>query len=173
MIFAESPVITYIPGLFKSIANVVFFQKLFICSWISILSPFKVIPIRYYALVPTFFPILEARQKIIFCYFVQLLLRCRLYLPNRSVASFFHGRPQFREQEKITREQIWGIRWLRQDYCVVISQKFAHTQRCVSRSIIMVQKSIFVLPKIRAFLTDCFAQIAHNLQVYSLLTVPP
>ena len=48
--------------------------------------PFKVIPIRYYTLVPTFFPILEALQKIIFCDLVQLLLRCRLYLLNRSVA---------------------------------------------------------------------------------------
>ena len=71
--------------------------------------PFKVIPIRYYTLVPTFFPILEALQKIIFCDLVQLLLRCRLYLLNRSVASSFHGPLQFREQEKVTGGQIWGI----------------------------------------------------------------
>ena len=73
--------------------------------------PFKVIPIRNYALVPTFFPILEALQKIIFCNLVQLLLRCRLYLLNRGVASSFHGRLQFWEQEKVTGGQVWGI-WL-------------------------------------------------------------
>jgi len=53
--------------------------------------PFKVITIRYYTLVPTFFPIFETLQKIIFCDLVQLLLRCRLYLLDRSVASSFHG----------------------------------------------------------------------------------
>ncbi|KAG8291854.1 tmem9 [Homalodisca vitripennis] len=42
-----------------------------------------------------------------------LLLRCRLYLVNRGVASSFHGPLQFREQEKVTGGQIWGIRWLR------------------------------------------------------------
>ncbi|CAG4951986.1 unnamed protein product [Parnassius apollo] len=30
---------------------------------------------------------------------------------------------------------------------------------------IMVQKPVLVLPQIRAFLADCFAQITHNLQV--------
>ena len=44
--------------------------------------------------------------------------------------------------------QIWGIRWLRQRYCVVSGQKFAHKQRCVSGSVIMVQKPIFVLSQI-------------------------
>ena len=36
----------------------------------------------------------------------------------------------------------------------------------------MVQKPIFVLPQIRAFLADCFAQIAHNLQVIFLIDRP-
>ncbi|UYV81549.1 GRHL2 [Cordylochernes scorpioides] len=71
----------------------------------------------------------------------RLLLRCRLYLVKRSVTSSFHGPLQFREQEKVTGGQIWGI-----------------------RGVIVVQKPIFVLPQIRAFLADCFAQIAHNLQ---------
>ncbi|UYV80183.1 hypothetical protein LAZ67_18001950 [Cordylochernes scorpioides] len=44
---------------------------------------------------------------------LQLLLRCRLYLVKRSVTSSFHGPLQFREQEKVTGGQIWGIRWLR------------------------------------------------------------
>ncbi|UYV67579.1 hypothetical protein LAZ67_5001276 [Cordylochernes scorpioides] len=42
-----------------------------------------------------------------------LLLRCRLYLVKRSVTSSIHGPLQFREQEKVTGSQIWGIRWLR------------------------------------------------------------
>ncbi|UYV65886.1 hypothetical protein LAZ67_3005811 [Cordylochernes scorpioides] len=42
-----------------------------------------------------------------------LLLRCRLYFVKRSVTSPFHGPLQFREQEKVTGGQIWGIRWLR------------------------------------------------------------
>ncbi|UYV76065.1 hypothetical protein LAZ67_13002368 [Cordylochernes scorpioides] len=74
-------------------------------------------------------------------YWCELLLRCRLYLVKRSVTSSFHGPLQFREQEKVTGSQIWGI-----------------------RGVIVVQKPIFVLPQIRAFLADCFAQIAHNLQ---------
>ncbi|XP_025831707.1 filamin-A isoform X1 [Agrilus planipennis] len=45
-----------------------------------------------------------------FCAPVQLLLRCRLYLPNRSVSSFFHGSLQFLEQEMVTGGQVWGIR---------------------------------------------------------------
>ncbi|UYV74116.1 hypothetical protein LAZ67_11002159 [Cordylochernes scorpioides] len=44
---------------------------------------------------------------------IELLLRCRLYLVKRSVTSSFHGPLQFREQEKVTGGQIWGIRWLR------------------------------------------------------------
>ena len=61
--------------------------------------PFKVIPTRYYTLVTTFFAILEALQKIIFCDLVQRVLRFRLYILNRSVASCFHELLQFREQE--------------------------------------------------------------------------
>ena len=129
---------------------------------------FKVIRIRYYALAPTFFQS-SKHLKMIFCDLVQLLLWCCLYLLNRNVASFFHGTLQFREQEKVTGGQIWGIRWLRQYYCVIFDQKFAHKQRCVSKGVIMVQKPIFILPQIRAFLADCFAQIARNLQVIFLI----
>ena len=39
----------------------------------------------------------------------------------------------------------------------------------MSRGVIMVLNSIFVLPQIREFLTDCFAQITHNLQVIFLI----
>ena len=67
--------------------------------------------------------------------------------------------------KKVTGGQIWKIRWLRQHYCFIFCQKFEHKQQCVDRGVIMVQKPIFVLPQIRAFLADCFGQIAYNLQV--------
>lgn len=72
--------------------------------------PFKVIPLGYNTFMPAFFPILEALKKIIFCDLVQLLLRCRLYLLNRGVASSFHGPLQFWKKEKVTGGQVWGIR---------------------------------------------------------------
>ena len=131
--------------------------------------PFKVIPMRYYTLVPTVFSIFEALQKIIFFYLIQLLLRCRLYLVKRSITSSFHEPLQFGEQEKVTGVQICGIRWLRYHKCVVPGQKVAHKQRRVSRGVIVMQKPIFVLSQIRAFLLDCFAQIAFNLWVIFLI----
>ena len=76
---------------------------------------------------------------------------------------------QFREQEKVTGEQIWGIRWLGRRYCVVFGQKFAHKQQCVSSGVIVAQKPIFVLPQILVLLADYLTQIAHNLQVIFLI----
>ena len=127
------------------------------------------IPIRYYALVPTFFPILEQLQKIIFlcsC-LVPPSMPSLSPQPERSVvlpwASSVSG------TRKVIRGQIWGMQWLGQHHCVVFWQKFAQKERYVSRGVIIVQKSIFVLSQIRAFLADCFAQIAHNLQVIFLI----
>ena len=93
----------------KSVANFVFFSKIIYFFMNIYFVPFKVIP----TLVSTVFPIFEALQKMIFCDIVQLLLRCRLYLLNRRVASSFHGALLFREQEKVTGGQIWGIWWIR------------------------------------------------------------
>ena len=73
------------------------------------------------------------------------------------------------EDKKKSQGQILGIRWLRQHYCVVFGEKFAHKQRCVSRGVIMVLKPIFIFPQILAFLANYFAQIAHNLQVIFLI----
>ena len=67
---------------------------------------------KLYTCANVFFAILEALQKIIFCDLVKLLLRCRLYLLNRGVASSVHELLQFWEQEKVTGGQVWGIRWL-------------------------------------------------------------
>ena len=128
-----------IRGLFKEYSEFCVFSKTTYIFMNIYFVPFKVIPIRYYI---RFFPILDALQKIIFYDLVQLLLWCRLYLLNRSITSSFHGPPQFREQEKVIGGQIWGMRWLRQHYCVIFGQKFAHKQLCMSRSVIMVQKSI-------------------------------
>ena len=78
-------------------------SRIFIYLFINIyFVPFKVIPTRYYTLVPTFFLTPAALQKIIFCERVQLLLLCRLYQLNHSAASSFYGPIQFREQEKVT-----------------------------------------------------------------------
>ena len=104
----------------KSIANFVFFQKCFIYFMNIYFVPFKVIPTTH-TLVSRCFPILEALQKIIFYDLVQLLLRCRLYLLNGSVASSFHGPLG---NKKVTGGQIWGIRWVRHYQCVVFDQKF-------------------------------------------------
>ena len=81
----------YFYVLLRALQILCFFKNyLFLHEYIF--GPFKVIPTRYYTLVPTFLPILEALQKIIFCDLVQLRLRCRLYLFN-------HGPLQFREEE--------------------------------------------------------------------------
>ena len=70
----------YIRGLFKK------YREFCVCSKIReyLFCFLKVIPIIYYSLAPTFLPILEALQKIIFCDLVQLLLRCR---PSLSLQS--------------------------------------------------------------------------------------
>ena len=72
-------------------------------------NPHKIL----YTCANIFFQSSKHFKKIIFCDLVQLLLQCNLYLLNRSVVSSFHGPLQFREQEKVTGGQIWGIRWLR------------------------------------------------------------
>ncbi|UYV83117.1 DDX6 [Cordylochernes scorpioides] len=60
-----------------------------------------------------------------------LLLRCRLYLVKRSVTSSFHGPLQFREQEKVTGGQIWGIRSLRGIISVLFLAKRSRTSNDV------------------------------------------
>ena len=56
-------------------------------------SPYQIL----YTCAKVFFPILEALQKIIFC---DLVLRCRLYLLNPSVAQSFHGALKFGNKKK-------------------------------------------------------------------------
>ena len=79
-----------IRGLFKKYREFCIFSKSIHFFMNIYFIPFRVISIRNYTLMQTFFPILEAFQKIIFCDLVQLLLRCRLYLINRGIASSFH-----------------------------------------------------------------------------------
>ena len=133
--------------------------------------PFKVLPIRYYALVPTCFPILEALQKIVFCDFVQLLLRCSFYLLNRRVASSFQGPIQFPEQEKSQ-----GDRSREYDGCgniiVLFLGKNSRTSNDVWTGALSWCKSQFLFfHKSGSFwrISDCFAQIAHNLQVIFII----
>ncbi|UYV72379.1 BHMT [Cordylochernes scorpioides] len=74
---------------------------------------------------------------------LKLLLRCRLYLVKRSVTSSFHGPLQFREQEKVTEGQIWGIRWLRG----IISQKKGLLERLEEGVVIGDGGFVFALEK--------------------------
>ena len=83
----------------QKVSRILYFFKsfLFIHEYLS--RPLQSNPHQIlYTCAKFFFPILEALQKIIFCDLIQLLLRCRLYLLNRSVASSFHGPLQFRKQ---------------------------------------------------------------------------
>ena len=114
----------------QKVSRILCFFKNYLFIHEYLFCPFKVIPIRY-TLVPTFFPILEALQKIIFCDLVQLLLRCRLYLLNRRVASSFHGPLQFREQEKVTGGSDLGN-------TVAAASLVRCFWSCVSRGVIMV-----------------------------------
>ena len=76
----------YIRGVFKKYCDFYVFSKIIYFFMNIYFVPVKVIPMRYYTLVPTVFPIFESVQKIIFLNYVQLLLRCH----KRSVTPSFH-----------------------------------------------------------------------------------
>ncbi|KAG8313257.1 hypothetical protein J6590_006818 [Homalodisca vitripennis] len=69
----------------------------------------------------------------------------------------FHGPLQFREQEKITGGQIWGIRWLRYHKCVVFGQEVAYKQRCVSRGVIVELLKLYNVTK-----SDIWKQLSDS-----------
>ena len=121
---------------------------------------FKVIPIRYtlipYTYTNVIFLIFEAHQKIIFLKVCSSIFDAVFDLVNRSP---FTGLFSFGNKKKSH-----GAR----SGC---GQKAAHKQRFVSNAVVM-QKPIFVFPQIRAFLADCFEQIANNLQVIFLIDRP-
>ena len=50
----------------QKVTRILCFQKIIYLFMNSYFVPFKIIRVRYYELVPTFFSILEALQKIIF-----------------------------------------------------------------------------------------------------------
>ena len=93
--------------------------------------PFKVIPPRY-TLMPTFFQIVEALQKIIFCALVHLLLRYGLYLLYFSVASSFHGLLQFRGKKK---EKSQGARCGEYGGCGITSVLFLAQKQRTSNAV--------------------------------------
>ena len=82
---------------FMNIMNIIFHEYLF---YPLQSNPHQIL----YTCAKVFF---QSSKHIIFCDLVQLILRCRLYLLNRSVASSIHAPLQFREQEKVTEGQIW------------------------------------------------------------------
>ena len=86
----------YLRGVFKKYNELYVFSKIVYLFMNIYFVPFRVIPMRYCTLVPTFFPIFAALQKLFF-YLVLLLFRSRPYLFNRSVVPSFHRPLQFRE----------------------------------------------------------------------------
>ena len=52
---------------------------------------------------------------------------------------------------------------------IYTSQKLTHKQRCVSWCLIMMQNPLLVFPQFCAFLTNCFAQSAHNFKLVFLI----
>ena len=111
-LIAERFFCTFQTRCVQKVSQILCFLKNYLLLHEYLFCPLQSNPHHIIHLCQGFFPILEALQKIIFCDLVQLLLRCRLYLLNRSVASSFHGPLQFWEQKKVTGGQIWGIRWL-------------------------------------------------------------
>ena len=150
----------YVRGVIKKITVILnFFQKVFINNY---LVPFKVTLLRYITLMAAFFPILLTLLKCVFLYRQQLLFRFFFYLLNRSKTLSFLRCPQFCEEKKVSGGQIRWIRWLGHNYGFVFSQNLTHKYRCMSWCVIMVQNSWLVFPQFCAFLTNCFAQSAHN-----------
>ena len=76
------------------------------------------------------------------------------------VASSFHGPLQYREQKKSQ-----GARSGEYGGCGIIRVLVLAKNSRTSNDVRM----IFVLPQIRAFLADCFSQIAHYLKVIFLI----
>ena len=69
---------------------------------------------------------------------------------------------------KVTGSQIWRIRWLSNDFCIVFNQKFSHNRAGMWRRIIVVKNPWVVCPQIRPFTTKCFAQTPQNGQLVFL-----
>ena len=104
--------------------------------------------------MPAFFPIFETLLKLLFRFF--------FYLLNRSKTLSLHRCLQFWDEEKISRGQ---VRWIRHDNGFVFGQKLTDKHRCVSWCVIMVQNPWLVFTQFCAFLTNSFAQSAHNFQI--------
>ena len=111
-----------------------------------------------------FFPILETLLK---CASPRLLFRFSFNLLHRSKTLSFQRCLRFWEEEKVSGGQIRCIRWFRHDY-VFFCQKLPHKHRWKSWCVIIVQNPWLVFPQFCAFLTNCFAQSAHNFKLVFL-----
>ena len=109
--------------------------------------PFKVIPFRYNALMPTFFPTAETLVKFDFRNCLQNLLRFGLHLFNRvkTVSSEWYF--DFGEYQKVTRSQIKRIWWLWNDMRWVFGEMVTKNECSVRRRIIVMQKPRVFCPK--------------------------
>ena len=124
------------------------------------LVPFKVTALRYNILMLAFFRSWK-RQQLLFRFFFNLL--------NRSKTLSFIRCLQFWEEEKFSGGQVWWIRCLRHDYGFVFGQKLTLKHQCVSRCVNMMPNPWLVFPQFCAFLTNFFAELAHNFKVVFLI----
>ena len=119
---------------------------------------FKVLPFCTNTAVPAFLPCLEASLEVHFWNCVKYLLRFHLNLFNGVESSTLHPKLQLEEEEKVTGGQIgwvWGMR----DHChVVLGQKLRNFKGPVSRSIVVVDKEVLVLPLLWPLASHIFTQ---------------
>ena len=108
--------------------------------------------IRYHTPIPAFIPILETFLKLIansscfdFSFLLLSFLRCL----------------QFWEEEKVSGDAwLWFCFWPKTN---------AQKLMCELLYYIMMQNPWFIFPQFCAFLTNCFAQTAHNFKVVFLI----
>ena len=127
--------------------------------------PFKVIPSRYNALMPKFFPIVETLVKCDFRNYLQSLLRFGLYIFNRVKTVSLEWSFEFGEWPEVTKSQIRQIWWLWNEMRLVFSEKVTKNECSVRQRIIVVQKPTVVFPQIRPLETNSFTQTTHNVQI--------
>ena len=108
--------------------------------------PFKVIPSRYNALMPTFFPIVETLVKFDFRNCFQSLLRFGLYLFNRAKRCPRSGLLSLGNSQKshgAKSGEYGGCGTI----CVEFLAEWSRRMSAVRRRIIVMQKSRVVCPK--------------------------
>lgn len=126
------------------------------------LIPFKVVPLRYNTLMPTFFLPLKHFRKWAFGY-------CQ-YFPFRfifftSIAAVL-GRGKSRREQSLVNTEVNHASTV-----FAFDQNVTHKHRCMRWCIIMVQYPWLVFLQFCESLINCFVQQNITLRWYSLLTI--